>query len=75
MTDELALLYVVALMATAPVVAFGVHFGRQRIKRMVISLVAAVFYGPGYVAGALVRFARWARAAIVAGYKHGRGAT
>lgn len=55
-------------------VALSTAPNRARVREMASLMTAIVFYGPGYAAGALVRFVRWARAAIIAGYKDGRGA-
>lgn len=51
------------------------EFDRLNFADIVLTVLALIPYALGWLAGAIVRLALWLIAAIVAGYRAGRGET
>lgn len=72
MTDAEVTFLFMLLFLPVPLAFIAMYYTRAQVWRALLNVGALLFYGPGYAAGALVRFVTWARDAIIAGYRHGR---
>lgn len=62
-----------SVLDAVPVEAIDAQARQVDIARMVLAVIAAVFYGIGRLVGALVLMVAWAATAVRIGYADGRG--